>query len=388
MHTPVRIGMVGSGFAALLHLNAYRHLRGDAQVYAICSTGDNLRQVAAEYGIEKVYTDYTRMLRDEKVDVVDIITPPNVHTPMLLEALAHGKHVICEKPLTGYCKPAADESGKPVRCADMLFAVEAELAQMEDAIRDSGRLMMYAENYVYAPAVQKCAEFLRAKQSKVLLIKGEESHSGSHAQHAPYWRLNGGGALIRQGCHPLSAAIYLKRQAARARGEEITVTAVSATASVLTRTLTEQEHRFLSARPFDVEDFASVMMTFSDGTHAQILASDVLVGGVRNTMELYTNEGCYQCNIAPSSGMLAYHETDEHLSKVYITEKLGQSAGWQPVFLEEDLMRGYVGELRDFIACVQSGKTPEADFALAKETMRAVYAAYTSAQEGRVVRMD
>ena len=54
-------------------------------------------------------------------------------------------------------------------------------------------------------------------------MKAEESHSGSHAAHAAEWSMTGGGALIRQGCHPLSAVLYLKQVEARARGERISV---------------------------------------------------------------------------------------------------------------------------------------------------------------------
>ena len=69
-----------------------------------------------------------------------------------------------------------------------------------DIVRRSGRLFMYAEDWIYAPAVSKTAEFLRATRDKVLFMKGEESHSGSHAAHAAHllldppltWRLDMG----------------------------------------------------------------------------------------------------------------------------------------------------------------------------------------------------
>ena len=83
----------------------------------------------------------------------------------------------------------------------------------------SGRLFMYAEDWIYAPAVTKTAEILRASKDKILFMKAEESHSGSHAAHAAHWSMTGGGSLIRMGCHPLSAVLYLKqvepRRAAR-----------------------------------------------------------------------------------------------------------------------------------------------------------------------------
>jgi hypothetical protein len=68
------------------------------------------------------------------------------------------------------------------------------------AIKASGRLFMYAEDWIYAPAVTKRPKFSR-RPDKILFMKAEESHSGSHAAHAAQWSMTGGGSLIRMGCH-------------------------------------------------------------------------------------------------------------------------------------------------------------------------------------------
>lgn len=381
----IKIGIVGSGFAAMLHLDSYHSISMEgACVSAICSKDANLQTIADRYGIERVYYDYGELLADPDITLVDIITPPSLHAEMIIKAMECGKDVICEKPLTGFFEPAVSE-GKPVSCQRMREEVDAELSRIEKAIDKTGRRLFYAENYVYAPAVQKCAELLRAKKSKVLLIKGEESHSGSHASHASYWKLNGGGTLIRQGCHPLSAALYLKRVEAAVRRENIRPVSVTAVKAQLSSMLEGETHQYIAANPYDVEDFASMTVSFSDGSLIQIVASDNTLGGVRNNMEVYTHEGNYQCNIAPNNSMMVFHENGDGLDDVYITEKLGQRAGWQPVFLEENLMRGYYGELQDFLACLRDNLTPAADFGLAAESIRLIYAAYQSAQEGRTI---
>src|ERR1044072_6434876 len=89
------------------------------------------------------------------------------------------------------------------------------------AIKASGRLFMYAEDWIYAPAVTKTVEILQAAEDKILFIKADESHSGSHAAHAAQWGMTVGGPLILMGCHPLSAVLYLKQVEARSRGERI-----------------------------------------------------------------------------------------------------------------------------------------------------------------------
>src|SRR5208283_5897726 len=118
--------------------------------------------------------------------------------------------------------------GKHVSKKLMYERVMAEMQQTCEVIRSSGQLFMYAEDWVYAPAVTKTAEMLRATKDKVLFMKGEESHSGSHASHAAQWAMTGGGSLVRMGCHPLSAVLYLKRVEAKARAEPISVAAVTA----------------------------------------------------------------------------------------------------------------------------------------------------------------
>ena len=100
-------------------------------------------------------------------------------------------------------------------------------------------------------------------------MKGEESHSGSHAAHAAQWAMTGGGSLIRMGCHPLSALLYLKQVEAQARGETITVSTVTADVGNVAACLPPQDRNYIKAKPVDVEDWGMLTMTFSDGTKAR-----------------------------------------------------------------------------------------------------------------------
>lgn len=381
----ISVGLVGSGFSATLHGDAYQKVYGlDVKMEAVASVEDTIHDFAKKYNIPKIYSNYAEMLKDPDIDVVDICTPPHLHVPMIKQALAAGKHVICEKPLSGYFgEKGADndhvgESDKRV----MYEKVMEELNDLKKVVESSDKLFMYAENFVYAPSIQKTLEFLRAKKSKILYMKGEESHCGSHAHHAAYWKYNGGGSFIRQGCHPLSAVIYLKHQEAAIRGEEISIKSVTGDMGVTQNCLSEEEKRFILSRPVDVEDQANVVLTFSDGTKANIVAGDMILGGVRNLVEVYTNEGSYQPNIAPNNAMMAYHVSEQGLEDVYITEKVETKAGWQNVFVDEEIARGYVGELQDFMECVATGREPQSGFRLAYDTIQAVYAAYLSDGEG------
>ncbi|MFA6785408.1 MAG: Gfo/Idh/MocA family oxidoreductase [Sphaerochaeta sp.] len=373
-----RIGFIGCGFAAGLHVHAYKRVPGyEAVLHAVCSADLQMsKDFAAEHGFSKVYASVEELLDDPLIDIVDIIVPPKAHVALIKQAMDKHKHVICEKPFNGYFGKGSDDKM-------MMYAkVCEELDEFAEYLKDKTTKLFYAENYIYAPSVVKMKKILEATGDKVLLLKGEESHSGSHAPHAALWEMNGGGSLIRQGCHPLSALLYLKQVEAKKRGESIRVVSVLCDASQVTKQLPSSEKGSILSNPVDVEDWAETIITFSDGTKAVVSSGDMIVGGVRNSVEAYTSNGCYKANIAPNDAFMCYHTDDSKLSDVYFTEKVETKKGWQYVFLCEEEMRGYVGELEDFMVCIDTQKESESGFELASETMKVLYASYASAESG------
>ncbi len=379
-----RIGFIGSGFAAALHAHAYKRVPGfEVILHAVCSADiQGSRDFSAEHGFEKVYETVEQLLDDPAIDIVDIVVPPKAHVSLVRQAMKKGKHVICEKPFNGYFGKGCDSKSM------MYEKVCAELDEFSLFIQGRKEQFFYAENYIYAPAVVKIKEFLETSKEKVLLLKGDESHSGSHAPHAALWEANGGGSLIRQGCHPLSALLYLKQIEAQSRGEEIWVTSVLCDSSLVTEQLPPEEKGSILSNPVDVEDWAQTIITFSDKTKAVVTSGDMIVGGVRNSIEAYTSNSCYTANIAPNDSFVCYHTDDSKVDNVYFTEKVETKKGWQHVFLCEEVMRGYVGELEDFFICLASHKKPESGFLLADETMRVLYASYASAELGTRVYLE
>src|ERR1700678_2720623 len=100
---PICVGIVGSGLIAGLHMRAYRRVvRLDVTVKAVASRGDHVLDFAKRFGIPETYRDYRDLLADATIDVVDICTPPAVHAEMIVACMRAGKHVVCEKPFTGY----------------------------------------------------------------------------------------------------------------------------------------------------------------------------------------------------------------------------------------------------------------------------------------------
>jgi len=386
----VRVGMVGSGFIAELHMHAYRRVFGvDAEVRSVVSRSDHVLNFARRFGIPHTHRDWRALLCDPEIDVIDICTPPALHTEMVVACMQAGKHVICEKPFTGYFGRPGDQEpiGRHVPKSLMFERVMEEMERTRAAVRASGKLFLYAEDWLYAPAVAKTAEILKATRDKILFMKAEESHSGSHAAHAAQWAMTGGGALIRQGCHPLSAVLYLKQVEASARGERITVSNVTCDIGTLTAALKPEERTYIKANPVDVEDWGVLNLTFSDGTKSTIFAGDTILGGVRNLVETYTTGGSLFANITPNNHMVSYLTDEAKLGSVYITEKVDRKTGWQFICLEEEWTRGYIQEIQDFMECVAFGREPLAGVDLAYEAIRIHYAGYWAAEEGRRITL-
>jgi predicted dehydrogenase len=384
----VRVGLVGCGFVADLHMYAYKRVYGlDAEVKAVAARGDQVVDFAKKHRIATTYRSYQDLIADQEIDVIDICTPPMLHATMIVNAVQAGKHVICEKPFAGYFGRDRDKRpiGKHVPKSLMYQRVIEEMDKTCIAIKASGKLFMYAEDWIYAPAVAKTVEVLNATKDKILFMKAEESHSGSHAEHAAQWAMTGGGSLIRMGCHPLSAVLYLKQVEAKARGERITVSSVTADVGNVAAGLPPQERTFIKANPVDVEDWGMLTLTFSDGTKGTVFSGDMIMGGVRNLVETYTSGGSLFANITPNNHLMSYLTDEKKLAGVYITEKVDRKTGWQYVCLEEEWTRGYLQEIQDFMECVAWGRQPLADLALAYETIKVNYAGYWSAEEGRRV---
>jgi len=108
-----------------------------------------------------------------------------------------------------------------------------------------------------------------------------------------------------------------------------------------------------------------------------------MLGGTRNYVEVYANDAVMYCQITPSDTMSTYMLDEDGMENVYISEMLPAKTGWQKPFVAEEHLRGYAAQFQDFVECAATGRAPLSDFELACDTIRVIYAAYLSAEEGR-----
>lgn len=377
----IRCGIVGAGFAARFHFEAISKVYSvdvDVKgVYAI--DAEQASAYAAERGI-RAYGSLDTLLDD--VDVVHCCVIVAAHEEVAIAALKRDKCVIVEKPLTGYLGDGTDAFHGDTFPKEL--ALEKGLDSVErmlDAERKSKGRILYAENWVYAPSIQKEREIIEKTGAQILWIHGEEAHSGSHNPTYAYWKYSGGGVMIGKGCHPLTAALYLKRVEGRARdGKPIRPKTVSARTHALTRLGNFRDEGHIRRDYYDIDDFSMMHVVFEDNTIATVFASDIILGGIHNWVEVAANNHRTLCNINPNSALQVYNPVDANFRDIYTVEKIGTKQGWTHMPPDEDWFTGYPQEMDAFYRAVAYGEPAEGDSRLAADAISTIYSAYVSAE--------
>ena len=388
MSEAIRIGIVGARFAARFHWQGYQRVYGTpVQVVGVTSLSVDSREAFARERRIQAFASFEELC--EAVDVVDLCTPGSTHEPFAVQALRRGKHLVIEKPFTGYYGPGTpDFPGHTFSKEVMLHEAMASCHRILAAAQNAGRRICYAENWVYAPAVQKEREILVKSGGQILWAIGDESHSGSHSPYYGIWKFSGGGALVGKGCHPLTAVLYLKRAEGEAHDRKpIRPATVSARTHEITRLKTFRDAGFLRTNYQDIEDYGQIHVTFEDGTVADIFSSELVLGGVHNWMEVFANNHRTRCNLNPVNALETYSPKEELLRDVYVVEKTGTKQGWSHPAPDEDWQHGYPQEFQDFAQCLAHNREPLSCGDLARDTIAVLYSAYVSA-ERRGVEVD
>ncbi|MEO0543276.1 MAG: Gfo/Idh/MocA family oxidoreductase [Pseudomonadota bacterium] len=182
--------IIGTGNIAGSMAEALAHVPG-ARRYAVASRkADKSQAFAAQWGFDRAYGNYGQVYADPDVDIVYVATPNALHKKNILGALAAGKHVLCEKPMT----LSADDS-----------------QQCFDAAAQSGLVLMEALWSAFFPAMQKAIELVssgkigtpRYLDARFVSFRDPMSHPNLFDPAL------GGGASQDLGIYPVAAALLL-----------------------------------------------------------------------------------------------------------------------------------------------------------------------------------
>jgi predicted dehydrogenase len=202
---PIGVGIVGCGRISDMHALGYSDCQ-DAHIIAVCDTNrKRARQKAKDWGAAKVYTDYSELLTNPEIDLVELLVPHHLHKPMTVQAAQAGKHISVQKPMA-------------------LNAAEAD--EMIDAADQAGVLLRVFENFVhYAPARKAKAMLDDGEIGSPIMLRmhintGSSPKGWDIPLDAWLWRFNenksGGGELVfDHGYHLFSIAYDLMGQATK-----------------------------------------------------------------------------------------------------------------------------------------------------------------------------
>ncbi|HVW22773.1 MAG TPA: Gfo/Idh/MocA family oxidoreductase [Opitutaceae bacterium] len=388
------IGLAGARYGARMHLANYAALPpGSAEVRGICSRSrESAEALGREAGIPFITQDFDALLARPDIDAVDLCLPPALHHEFAIRAARAGKHIIMEKPLTGYFGEPGDPEpiGRKVSRAKMREGARRNAEAVREAVRQAGVRFCYAENWVYAPPIAKMRRLIAASKGSVLELRAEENHSGSNSAFSRDWKSVGGGALLRMGVHSVGALLHLKDWEGRQRlGRGIRPAAVLADTADLVHTPAAERaaaagaHRWISANPLDVENWANLVIRFEDGSRGQVTVSDAGLGGLNTRVTAFMTDGVIKANMTGNDAIETYAPDPAVFEKEYFTEKLETRAGWNRPSCDEDWFRGFAQEIEDFVGAIRGGREPFAGIDLAVDCVNVIYAAYLSAEEGR-----
>ena len=340
----VRIGIVGSGFAASLHAQGLRQAPGAEIVAAASPNAEHAWVFARSFGISHTFIDYKDMLQGDLVDAITVACPNDLHYEVTRAAAAAGKHVLVEMPM------ALSLS----QCDSMIRAC-----------REAGVILMYGENLRFAP------KYVRAKQlagegalGDIYYVRQLESHEGPHSDWLWDVERCGGGVLMDLGCHSIAYCRWVFGDAA--------VESVSA-----------ELGRFVHGKRTKGDDHSLVVMRFAGGGIGVAENSWARAGGLDDRAEIYGTQGLTVADLARGSALSTYSEPGYG----YAIEKGSGTQGWTQTGFEEAWSEGFPQEIAHFVECVRDGLRPALTGEDGRAVLEIICAAYESARTGRRVSL-
>lgn len=338
----LRIGMVGAGNIANVHLNAYQTL-DNVEIAAICDiNAERLNETADLFNIEKRYTTEAEMLANEQLDAADVCVWNCNHAKCTIDALDAGLHVLCEKP--------------------MAYSVK-EAEEMLEASKRNNKLLMIGFVLRFDPESGIAKDFIDngylgdIYYSKATYLRRHGSPGGWFSNK----ELSGGGPVIDLGVH----VIDLTRQL---MGNPKPISVFASTSDRL------KDRKYLKTNvgwipkdakpddPFNVEDFAVAMIKYEDGKTTLLETSYSLNGEQTTKKELFGTKGGIKID---ADGMKNYTEWNNFLADVTPhTEnyKFGKEM--------------FTAEMEHFVDCALNGtpcKAPAEDGVVIMKILEAIY---------------
>ena len=348
MAKKLRVGIVGAGSIAVsCHLPSYAELSDLVEVVAIADiVPERARDAAEKFGIPHYFASVEELLANVDVDYVDICTWTAAHAPVCIAAAKAGKHILCEKPLASTLEQGLE---------------------MAEAVREAGVQFMLGVVTRYMAEAMKCHElyeqgvFGEIYAAKCRYVRRRGTPGGWFTDK----ELAGGGPVLDIGVHSIDRTWYLM-----GRPTPLTVTAETSyrIGDFKTKGVTRWSPFGQGKGVFDTEDSAMVFIRFEGGKSLMAEISWAINGQEANDVVLFGSKA--GCTFDP---LTIYGENEEgYLADI-------------PVEVTPNNL--FVEELRHFVECVNTGRTPISPMEDALTIQKILDAIYRSAEAHAEVKI-
>ncbi|GAA4617505.1 Gfo/Idh/MocA family protein [Saccharopolyspora hordei] len=358
--SPIRVGVVGIGWAGQQHLAAYQNIP-DVEIVAIAGKEQELlHSLGEQYGAKLLFESWEKLLEVPDLDAVSIAVPTFLHAPIAIAALKRGLHVLSEKPLARN-------------------AVEGQ--QMVDAARSAGRVLDVVFNHRLRGDIQVLSDIIRRGElGRPYYAKASWMRRRGIPMLGSWFtnrEMAGGGPLADIGVHVLDYSLFLL-------GEPRVVSVNAVTYSELgPRGIggMKWETAEQTASAYEVEDFAAAFLRLEGG----------------GTLVLETSWAAFRSPDDLIDFSVLGTEGGAELKAVGATKKLvgdlhvyrdvdGEIADYQPT---AEPGRAHAGVVENFVRVLRDPAEWSAnDGSLALTRARVIDACYQSAAENREITVE
>ena len=340
----LKVGIIGSGFIAKHHCQAYSQL-SNIEIVGISSLNeDEAKNLMKEYKIPgKPLNDFKDLIKLD-CDIISVCVPNYLHKEVAVNILNAGSHVLIEKPLARSV---------------------IEGMEILDAEKSSNRKVFYCENNMYAPTFSKVKEIIsEGALGTIYMGRGKEQHSGPHSAWFYKKKEAGGGALLDLGIHDIACLVwYLNCDVNEVFCQ--------------TKTFIPERKDFGTC---EVEDNAVGVLYFNNDAQVIIEESWTAPGGYDMRFELFGTTG--QIKVAPTFSNLVSVYSERGYG--YAVEKAATTKGWTFPVPTEPWSFGYPQEIAYFVDCVVNNQKPLTDGKYGLKILNIVETMYKSAKTKKI----
>ena len=188
----IKVGVIGCGtIANAAHIPSYMK-NADVEIKYFCDIIPERAQAAVEkYGCGVAVTNYHDVINDPEIDAISVCTPNRMHPVITIDALRAGKNVLCEKPAA---------------------RTYAEVEQMVQAQRETGKILVIGVVNRFNDSVRKIKQYidegrLGTVHHVYVSFRQHRSIPGLGGAFTTK-EIAGGGVLIDWGVHYLDIVMY------------------------------------------------------------------------------------------------------------------------------------------------------------------------------------